>query len=1001
MRQYRLQSLKKLYLLALGIVAFTFIASAVLMQYATQRNQIDLRLVRLSGRQSSLCQRLTEGVLALQEAPSPEAQQKHITEISQTLREWSPAQDALRNGNQSLGLPPQKNSAQVDALFAEIQPLHSAMTHALEKMLEQLKEDPSSTDTVVRTAELMMKLGAHYVELDRQLTDRYEEEAWRRLATLRDWGQGILFVGLLVVLLEFLLVFRPAIGHLMEMMDSLKTQTLEIQQANDCLQEALEKSVTVERALRESETRLKEAQRLAQVGHWELNLLTNTLNWSDEVFRIFEIEKAGFEASYEAFLDLIHPEDRETVNAAYTHSLETRQPYGITHRLLMADGRIKHVHEQCETFYKEAKPIRSIGTVQDITRQKKEEEVSSRLAQIVESTDDAIISKDLAGNITSWNRGAQKIFGYEAPEIVGSPVSLLIPPDRQEQEKQMAGSIKNGESLDHYETERVAKDGRIIPVSITASAIRDGSGKVVGISKIVRDITELKRSQERIRESEERYAELAEQSATIAWEVDPSGLLTYANKVAEKVLGYCPEELVGRTYLYDLHPESGREDFKAALLAAFASRRPIRNAIHPVVAKSGRLAWVSTNAAPHFSPEGALLGYRGSDMDVTERKAMEDHLLRTQRMESIGTLAAGIAHDLNNILTPIILSSGMLRSVDEPESREFLIESIERCATRGSEVVGQVLTFARGAGGERSTLSLEALADDMQKIAKETFPKNIDIQISLPPELWPVRANSTHLHQVILNLCINARDAMPEGGSLLISGENVVVDENFAAMMPDAAPGEYAVVAVRDSGTGIPKEIIGKIFDPFFTTKDVHKGTGLGLSTVIGIVRSYGGFVTVKSTEGKGTTFKVHLPRDHEEAAEQPDSHAAVLPQGKGETILVIDDEESIAETLTKVLVNNGHNVLTARTGEEALALYQEHGSKIDLVLTDIMMPGIDGVELSRRLKEINPRVKILASTGQSTEVRQAELNELGIHSILTKPYDAKTLLKTLAAAMR
>ena len=383
-------------------------------------------------------------------------------------------------------------------------------------------------------------------------------------------------------------------------------------------------------------------------------------------------------------------------------------------------------------------------------------------------------------------------------------------------------------------------------------------------------------------------------------------------------------------------------------------------------------------------------------VDISERKQLEEKLLRSERMESVGRLAAGVSHDLNNILTPIILSAEMLRAVDEPGTRECLISSIEQCAQRGAAVVDQVLTFVRGTKGEPTTLQLNGIVSDMEKIMKETFPKNIAITSAIPSDLWPVKADSTQLHQVILNLCINARDAMPEGGKILITGENVEIDENFAAMSLNAKVGDYAMLKISDSGNGIPPANISKIFEPFFTTKETGKGTGLGLSTAIGIVRSHGGFVTVNSELGHGATFNVFLPRETGGVVEQRHFANMDFQPGNGETILLVEDEELISKVAAIVLEKNGYKVLAASSGAEALALYEKHANEIDLVITDIMLPEMDGLQLSRSLKKINPHARIIASTGQATEAQKSKLRALGVHVILHKPYDAKKLLATL-----
>ena len=407
--------------------------------------------------------------------------------------------------------------------------------------------------------------------------------------------------------------------------------------------------------------------------------------------------------------------------------------------------------------------------------------------------------------------------------------------------------------------------------------------------------------------------------------------------------------------------------------------------------------WFQMNVTPlRGSQKGAVIAH----LDITERKQAEKELLRAERIDSIGRLAAGIAHDLNNVLTPIILSAEMLPSADDPATRACLISSIAECAQRGADVVSQVLAFARGSQGGITKVQLNHLVEDVEKIIRETFPRNIVITSSIQTDLWPVKADATQIHQIILNLCLNARDAMPEGGSLLIRGENVAIDENFAAMVSDAKEGSYALLSIADSGMGISQKNIAKIFDPFFTTKEIGKGTGLGLSTVIGVVRGHGGFVTVESKEDQGCIFKVFLPHAISDAVEHGPVASFEVPRGEGETILVVDDEGLIAKTTAMVLKKNGYQALTAADGIEALAMYREHADEIQIVLTDVIMPGMGGVQLARALKEIDPRVKIIASTGQLSKKRQSQLQALGVKVILRKPYDAGKLLAVLHEAL-
>ena len=450
-----------------------------------------------------------------------------------------------------------------------------------------------------------------------------------------------------------------------------------------------------------------------------------------------------------------------------------------------------------------------------------------------------------------------------------------------------------------------------------------------------------------------------------------------------------------------IHPED-KETMSAYLQECMQQKHASFKREYRIVRPSdGAVRWVLGLGEFRFNEAGVLLEMFGTIQDITEQKQLEAKLQQTQRMESLGSLAAGMAHDLNNILTPINLFADLLREEAEPATRESLIRSIEQCAKRGADVVSQVLIFARGSKGDRKILQLNDLVKDMERVICETFPKNIAAVRSIPAGLWSVKADRTQIHQVLLNLCINARDAMPEGGIITILAANETIDEHFASMVPDAEAGEYAMVSISDSGSGIPRDIHKKIFDPFFTTKELGKGTGLGLSTAIGIVRSHGGFITLESEEGKGSTFKVFLPRELK-GEEAPTPEGSLATQiGEGSTILVVDDEVLIVIATSMMLKKSGYNVLTSADGTEALALYKANATRIDLVLTDVMMPRMDGVELARALKKINPEVKIIASTGQASEILQADLQALGVHLILRKPYDIKQLLAALQSAFQ
>lgn len=385
--------------------------------------------------------------------------------------------------------------------------------------------------------------------------------------------------------------------------------------------------------------------------------------------------------------------------------------------------------------------------------------------------------------------------------------------------------------------------------------------------------------------------------------------------------------------------------------------------------------------------------------DITGKKQLEAQFLRAQRMESIGTLASGIAHDLNNVLAPIQMAVQLLEKPMPNERVQHLLAILKANTKRGADLVKQVLSFGRGIESKLEVLQFKHLISEIKQVAKQTFPKSIEINTDIPQNLWTISGDVTQLHQVLMNLCVNARDAMPQGGTLTISASNLKVDEQYAQMNLDAKPGFYIVINVSDTGMGIPPEILDRIFDPFFTTKEAGKGTGLGLSTVISIIKSHGGFIDVNSKLGKGTKFKVYLPVEKTVSQSQAELRIEApeeLPKGNGETILVVDDEPAIREITKKSLETYDYKVLTADNGINAIAVYVEHRQKISVVITDMMMPEMDGLATIRMLQKINPDVKVVGVSGLASSELVAESTNDTVKSFLYKPFTGQQLLKTL-----
>jgi nitrogen-specific signal transduction histidine kinase/CheY-like chemotaxis protein len=380
--------------------------------------------------------------------------------------------------------------------------------------------------------------------------------------------------------------------------------------------------------------------------------------------------------------------------------------------------------------------------------------------------------------------------------------------------------------------------------------------------------------------------------------------------------------------------------------------------------------------------------------DVTEKTKLEAQLFRTQRMESIGTLAGGIAHDLNNVLSPIMMGVQLLEMKESDETKKRMLKTISTSAKRGADMVKQVLTFARGQDGERVVLQLKHVIREMEKMANETFPKSVRVSSHTASDLQPIKADATQLHQVLLNLCVNARDAMPDGGSIHIEAKNIVLTEEWVGRLMKAAPGPYVSLRVTDSGTGIPPEIMDRIFEPFFTTKEIGKGTGLGLATTIGIIKSHQAFLEVTSQMGKGTTFTILFPPAEPGSAGRAEEVKPGDLKGQGDLILVVDDEELIRTTIQAGLAEHNYRVLLAENGERAVTLFQQHSREISVVVADRMMPVMDGLKAIAAIRKIRPDTRFILISGLVQEDDQSM--GLGKNEVLRKPFTTEKLLMTI-----
>jgi PAS domain S-box-containing protein len=510
------------------------------------------------------------------------------------------------------------------------------------------------------------------------------------------------------------------------------------------------------------------------------------------------------------------------------------------------------------------------------------------------------------------------------------------------------------------------------------------------------------RAEEALRASEDRFRALLENVQDIITVIHPGGTVRSVTASMERLLGHAPGEVVGRDIMDWVHPEdaAGARSALTSLAAAVCDPQPAEWRLRHRDGSWRCFEVLGRNLLGLPSVGGLVLTWR----DVTQRKALEVQFLRAQRLEGISTLAGGIAHDLNNILAPISMATQVLQLQHREKETQLLLTTIENSARRGADIVRQVLTFARGIDGDRLLIQPRHLLKEMARIARDTFPKTIQVQRRLPEDLWTVMGDPTQLRQVLLNLCVNARDAMPAGGSLWLSGENRLIDDYESTLIPGSKPGPHVVLVVADSGVGMAPELMAKIFDPFFTTKEQGSGTGLGLPSSFGIVRSHGGFIQVTSEVGRGTTFRVNLPAAPADLqSSQLEKPRPALPRGDGQTVLVVDDEAGVRDVTRELLVRHNYQVLLAEDGTEALAMFALKRDVIQLVITDIVMPFMDGAALVRALRKIDQNLKVIAMSGMAGALNQgmraAELRNMSVCEFLQKPFSADRLLTAVHQA--
>jgi len=614
---------------------------------------------------------------------------------------------------------------------------------------------------------------------------------------------------------------------------------------------------------------------------------------------------------------------------------------------------------------------------------------------VVESSNDAIITKRLDGTITAWNRAAERLFGFTAAEAVGKSIDIIVPPERRAEVKNSLARIGRGEAIEQHETARARKDGTQLDISLIVSPIRSSTGEIVGASKTARDITESKRTQIALNREIEERQRIFETSQDLILVTDPAGNFVQVSPSAMSILGYRPEDMIGHTAIEFIHPddlENTRNEMRSARRG-----RQMRNFETRYVHKDGHpvtLTWMGTWSEPvrrHF-----FIG-----RDLTEKQAAEALMRQAQKMEAVGQLTGGVAHDFNNILTVITGTIGILSEAvaDKPELAT-IARLIDEAAERGAQLTKHLLAFARKQPLQPREIDVNALVLEAAKLLHPTLGEQVQITPLLAADARTAMVDPNQLTSAILNLALNARDAMPDGGKLALETGNVYLDEAYAAMHSEVTVGNHVMIAVSDTGAGIPAANLERVFDPFFTTKEVGKGTGLGLSMVFGFVKQSGGHIKIYSEEGHGTTVKIYLPRATGLGQTAAEAFATSVVEGGTETILVVEDDAMVRNYVITQIKSLGYATFEAANAAEALEVIDKNRA-IDLLFTDVIMPGpMNGRKLVDEAQKRRPALKTLYTSGytENAIVHHGRLDS-GV-LLLAKPYRKSELARMIRMAL-
>ncbi|MBF2063166.1 MAG: PAS domain S-box protein [Calothrix sp. C42_A2020_038] len=723
--------------------------------------------------------------------------------------------------------------------------------------------------------------------------------------------------------------------------------------------------------------------------------------WSNGCEAVFGYTPEELMADKFFWMSRVWPEDRETKFINLWEDFFAERLAYVDYRFYHKDGSLRWINSAYTSRRHQVDDCWIITAINRDINQEKQKEVAlqeseQRYRSVITAMREGVVLHDAEGKIITCNESAERILGLTKEQMMGRTST-----DSRWHTIKEDGSRFPGEDHPAMRTLRTGMpcfnvvmgvhkpNGEVSWILINSQPLLEvGEAVPYAVVSSFSDITRRKEAEEKVREQ----AALLNIATDAICVRDLDNRILFWNQGAENLYGLSTTEILGKNINNFLYKDTSLlEAATKATVDSGAWQGELR-----ILRKDGKEVIVASRWTLMRSTTGQPKSILIVNTDITEKKLLEQQFYRAQRLESLGTLASGIAHDLNNILTPILAVSQLLplKLANIDERSQELLKMQEASAKRAVMLVKQILSFARGSDSKKTTIQPKHLILEIDKIARGTFPKSIQIETLICDDLATIFADASQLHQILINLIVNARDAMPNGGKLTITGDNFYVDESYAKMHIEAKVGSYIVLTIADTGVGIAQQHLEKIFEPFFTTKELGNGTGLGLSTTIGIIKNHGGFINVSSELGKGSRFQVYLPTSQEKINQTIENFK--LSVGNGELILVVDDESVIIETMTSALETYNYKVLKANDGIEAIAMYAQHKDKINVVLIDMMMPMMSGENAIRTLKKMNPAVKIIAMSGISSTAMLEKVTRNGIKQFLLKPFTAQELLSCL-----